>query len=289
MRLRHCWGLGLLSAAILVACGTQDDLLVKRSNKSLLFSFSADLSGEGDPSKEPDLLPDEPVDPTPGPNPEPTLLPDEPVDPTPGPNPKPTLPPEEPVEPTPEPMPLPEPTLLPEDPVDPTPVPSMPPEDDGDDSGSEDPIDEVDHAELGKCSKYLGINARRIHVASRGNERIISTNEALAVKVTGTHNSVQIILTGEDQNEVPGVCVFAAGNIAQVKIDNQLVLKKLVVIGRGNQALIEINTQAGASIDDSVIDLAGNKTKVVFKGAGDYECPGANYKKRGNSQGAVCE
>lgn len=127
------------------------------------------------------------------------------------------------------------------------------------------------NARLAECAQALGIPVARIKVAGNRNSLTLSASDGLLVHVTGNQNHLDL----EAANLAPlgGICVFAAGNNAVIRISlTNVKVGQLVVRARGNQPQVEVDVAAGAAIQTVTANLFGNRPALRIQGEGSVNC-----------------
>lgn len=146
---------------------------------------------------------------------------------------------------------------------------------------------DINNNELRLCANVNGTLTDRIHVVGRDNNQFISSNSVIAIKVTGTNNSIEINLLSNTSTSVAGICLFLAGNhaLAQVNLGN-ISLGHLLVIQRGNQSIVNAHIGEGSSVERMYADIGGNSDILNISGPGTYPCE--TVRTRGSGASFVC-
>lgn len=95
--------------------------------------------------------------------------------------------------------------------------------------------------------------------------------EENSYKITGDNSTVMFYL-GQDL-EIDAACLMLTGNQANAQIIVDGKVNKLIIVGRGNQPIIEMLINEGANIGSIVTDFRGNEPKFHARGPGEYTCP----------------
>lgn len=150
--------------------------------------------------------------------------------------------------------------------------------------GSEESAD----VNVKRCAKLSGVPVSYVKIAGSLNNIELHPASVVFLKVTGNLNRATLNLISNQENTMGGLCVFLAGNQAEVKVKTNIILEKLVYIGRGNESKGLFTIESTGNIQQSYIDLSGNQNAVYFNSENDdFTCPTA--KVRGDALGVVCE
>ncbi len=134
-------------------------------------------------------------------------------------------------------------------------------------NGNEGKSDEAE------CASVAGVGQNRVKVAGSQKDISLTPTEALAIRLTGNLNKVTLKLSATlPTTKLPAVCIFVAGNQNKISMDVNMVVGKIYVRARGNQALVEAQVNKDGVIEDLQIDANGHSPQIVMKGEGKYPC-----------------
>ncbi len=130
--------------------------------------------------------------------------------------------------------------------------------------------------DIADCAKLSGLDAINIKVSGSTKDIKLSSSQALAMKVTGNQNSVDVDLASQPATtSIKAICLFVAGNQNVVHFDIGIHVGALFVIARGNNPLIEVATTKDAIIDSVNFNEAGNGGQLLLQGEGSFPCDSA--------------
>jgi hypothetical protein len=164
--------------------------------------------------------------------------------------------------------------------------------------------DKEDEAMVKGCSEFYGKDRANI-IRISGSKQVvdITPSDIIAIKITGNKNLARLVVGApsedeevssasllEDSGEAPtagtpageelllpkamGICVWLAGNQPKVEVDlSDVMVGKLGVVSRGNQASTDVKVNKGAEIVGLMTNFRGNKGSLTISGEGDYPCP----------------
>ncbi|MFW7377313.1 MAG: hypothetical protein ACOH5I_00730 [Oligoflexus sp.] len=134
------------------------------------------------------------------------------------------------------------------------------------------------------CAENFGVDVNKVHIAGSMNVESINVDKVLVAKVTGNQNQLNLTVSATNDEKLPGICLFLAGNQAQVDLQNQIAIGRIHVIARGNKAKVNVQLAEGASIDEVSWDGRGNQPSLDIQGPGTYTCPENSFRGQLNCQ-----
>lgn len=138
--------------------------------------------------------------------------------------------------------------------------------------------------EMKACARIAGVAESRLKVAGSQKDVTVSATDILVAKITGNQNRLALNFRGEAGMRLAGICVFLAGNQAEVEIKSNLIIGRILYTARGNQSTGLIVAEEAGNVEEMIVDLGGNGASLNV--AGVASCPAPRLK--GNSASFKC-
>jgi hypothetical protein len=166
------------------------------------------------------------------------------------------------------------------------------------DSSSKETSDKISSEELAACAKLQGSKDKGIKVLGASDKETIKSDEITAIKLVGNHPAQVLNYVGEDivaetdkTTQMAGLCIFAAGNQANLTINlSKIALGRLVFVGRGNQPVVHVNVDAKSELTKAFADLRGNNALlgITVEAGGKFDCASAYIHTKGKKGSFEC-
>ncbi len=157
------------------------------------------------------------------------------------------------------------------------------PEEDPVEKGTEN-HDALSDDDLRDCGLQYSSSIKRIVVARKNNNIALDANTVLAIRIAGSHNSVNMQTSG---SKIGGFCFVLNGNQPVLKLlVKEAAVGSIFYRADGNQSSGNIEIAAASSVDAMAVGLHGNQNELKVSGAGKFVCPTANIT--GNESSFVC-
>nr|AIA11414.1 Unknown Function [uncultured bacterium] len=109
-------------------------------------------------------------------------------------------------------------------------------------------------------------------VAGSENKLGLTPTQAIAVRLTGSQNSLSLVIKAKEGETAPvtfpGICLVLAGNQPHVQATlNGVSLEHFKVVGHGNGGTVDIELQSGSILPEGATEDLGKHVTVTVKDA----------------------
>lgn len=135
----------------------------------------------------------------------------------------------------------------------------------------------ADKEAMGNCAPHFQKKLLDAKISGSMNSITTDGKTSMAFKITGNKNKLDINYKNQGNTEVKstfeGLCIFVAGNQSKVVVSvKDVLLKRIVVVARGNKAKVEVKVEGSGDVSEIVFDGKGNSPSLKVSAPATYPC-----------------